>query len=389
MKLKVLRFLDVAVEHSVYGLIFFIPISIAGIGTFAGMATVFFLFKKILSPDFSSIKSNKVLFLLLMLFFIFMGLSLFNSGTLIIKSINALFLKWGKFILVFLVVVDTFRDSKRVVKAVYVLLFSATLVGFSVLSQKLFGCEFLRGRPLSQSFVTGPFKNQNGLAAYLVCMIPIALSLSLCKRKRITVNAIFLLIAGMLVVSLLWTISRGAWLGLMVGGIFIMLITVGRSMKKLIFIPTVLLASFFYFPLLKKFLSPGANYGRLIISHGAWGMIKEHPLLGMGIGTFMDYCARYTNNFGTYYAHNCFLQIWAESGFFSLFCFILFAGYAIYKCIKAILKMPESLNFFLLIGLSAALLGFLTHSFFDNQLYSFQLSFLFWVILGLTIDLAV
>ena len=56
MKLKILRFLDVAVEYSIYGVIFFIPISIAMIGTFAGMAIVFFLIKKILSPDFTSYK---------------------------------------------------------------------------------------------------------------------------------------------------------------------------------------------------------------------------------------------------------------------------------------------------------------------------------------------
>jgi len=52
MKLRILRFLDVAVEYSVYGLIFFIPISIAMISSFAGFVLTFFLLKKILSPVF-------------------------------------------------------------------------------------------------------------------------------------------------------------------------------------------------------------------------------------------------------------------------------------------------------------------------------------------------
>jgi hypothetical protein len=56
MKIRVLKFLDLAVEYAIYGVIFFIPISITMIGTFAGMATVFFLIKKVLSPNFSSIK---------------------------------------------------------------------------------------------------------------------------------------------------------------------------------------------------------------------------------------------------------------------------------------------------------------------------------------------
>ena len=88
MKLRVLRFLDAAVEYAIYGVIFFIPISITMIGTFAGMAIVFFLIKKILSPNFTSIKANKLLFLFLLLFFVFMGLSLFNSGQLRRQTIS-------------------------------------------------------------------------------------------------------------------------------------------------------------------------------------------------------------------------------------------------------------------------------------------------------------
>ena len=66
MKLKILRFLDPAIEYLVYGLIFFLPISIAAVGIFSGLAVVLFLIKQILSPDFSSIKSNKTFFLILL-----------------------------------------------------------------------------------------------------------------------------------------------------------------------------------------------------------------------------------------------------------------------------------------------------------------------------------
>jgi O-antigen ligase len=127
---------------------------------------------------------------------------------------------------------------------------------------------------------------------------------------------------------------------------------------------------------------------RFILFQGAWRMIQEHPLLGKGLGTFMDYCALYTNNFGTYYAHNCYLQMWAESGVFSLFCFLLFVGYVFYKSIKACLRIPKSLNSYILIGLTAGLMGFLVHSFFEVHLYSFQPSFLFWIGLGLTVALS-
>src|SRR5208283_5076650 len=103
---------------------------------------------------------------------------------------------------------------------------------------------------------------------------------------------------------------------------------------------------------------------RVVLYRAAWKMITEHPFLGKGLGTFMDYCAQYTGNSWACYAHNCFLQMWAESGIFSLLSFLLFNGYVFYKSIKVILRAPASLNSFLLIGLNAGLLGFLVHSFF-------------------------
>jgi len=390
MKLRVLKFLDVAVEYAIYGVIFFIPISITMIGTFAGMATVFFLVKKILAPDFSSIKANKILFLFLLCFFVFMDLSLLNSGPLVAKSLKALFLKWGRFPLFLWAVIDTFGDARRIVKAMYVLLFSATLVGFTVFTQKFFGWEFLRGRALSAGVVSGPFNNQNSLAAYLTCVIPILLGLCLWRWKRITVRLCFLLTTSMLIVTSWWTGCRGGWLGLITGIFFLALIVNLHHMKKwikflfsLIFVTSIPLIAFALY-----FYQNRNDSDRFILARSAWGMIKEHPLLGKGLGTFMDYCAQYINGYGTYYAHNCYLQIWAESGIFSLLCFLLFVGYVFYRSINVSLRIPRSLNYYILIGLTAGLMGFLVHSFFEVHLYSFQLSFIFWTVLGLTVALS-
>lgn len=392
MKLRVLRFLDLAVEYAIYGVIFFIPISIAIIGTFAGMAIVFFLVKKILSPDFSSIKANKMLFLFLLAFFIFMDLSLLNSGPLAAKSLKTLFIKWGRFPLLIWAIIDTFQDTRRIVKAACVLLFSATLVGLTVFTQRFLGFEFLRGNAPGGFSIpsTGPFKNQNGLAAYLTCVIPVVLSFGLWKWKRVAIKICFLLITAVLVLSSFWTFCRGGWLGLISGLIFITLVTNYYRIKK-IFWPLFLSSYLFFVPLIGLtlfFFRNKNDGGRFILFRAAWGMIKEHPLLGKGIGTFMDYCASYTNNPGVLYAHNCFLQIWAESGIFSLLSFLLFVGYVFYKSIKVSLRIPKSLNYFILIGLTAGLSGFLVHSFCEVHLYSFQLSFLFWVILGLTVTLS-
>ena len=392
MKLKILRFLDVAVEYAIYGVIFFIPISITMIGAFAGMAIVLFLVKKILAPDFTIIKANKVLFLFLLVFFVFMDLSLLNSGSLVAKSLKVLLIKWGRFPLLLWAIIDTFQDTKRIVKVAYVILFSAALVGFTVFTQKFLGFEFLRGKAPGGFSVPsiGPFKNPNGLAAYLICVVPIVLSLGLWKWRKIAVKLCLILITTMLIISSFWTGCRGGWLGLIAGLIFVILVINHSRLKKafwllfsfsyVVCVPLIGLALFF-------FQNRRDSY-RFTLFHGAWGMIKEHPLLGKGIGTFMDYCVLYAKSDGAYYAHNCYLQMWAESGIFSLLCFLLFVGYVFYRSIKVSLRIPKSLNFLILIGLTAGLLGFLVHSFFEVHLYSFQLSFLFWVILGLTVTLS-
>lgn len=391
MKFKIVKYLDVIIEYLIYLMIFSIPISITMIGTFAGMATVFFLVKKVLSGDFRSIKANKLLFIFLLMFFVFMGLSLFNSGPLLAKSLKALLIKWGRYLLLLWAIIDTFQDNKRVVKAGYVICFSAMLVGLTVFTQKFFGFEFLRGKSSGGFSLpsVGPFKNQNALAAYLTCVIPIILSFSLWKWKQITLKISFLLVATILILASYWTACRGGWLGLIAGLIFVILFINYQRIKK-VFWSLFLCSYLFFLPLIGFVLFFFRNRGdsnRFILSHGAWLMIKENPLLGKGIGTFMDYCARYTNNFGAYYAHNCYLQMWAESGIFSLLFFLLFVGYVFYKSIKVSLKVSKSLNSYILIGLTAGLLGFLVHSFFEVNLYSFQLSFLFWVVLGLTVAL--
>jgi len=387
MKLKLIKFLDLGVEYSTYVFIFYIPISIAFVSIFSIIALVLFFIKQLLCPNFSSIKSNKTFFLLFLIFFICMAVSLINSGPLIAKSLNALFMKWGRFVLILWMILDTFQNPGRRVKAAGVFLFSATLVGLSVFSQKFFGLEFLRHKPLDfEGIITGPFPSRNDLASYLTCVIPIVLCFCLWKGKQKFLKIGLFLIPIMLIISSLWTTCRGGWIGLSVGLIWVaLLINYGRLPKKIFWslfsvgyilcVPLIAIALFF----LKN------DPQRIILYHSAWAMIVEHPFLGKGLGTFMDYSTQYAHNGWACYAHNCFLQIWAESGIFSLLSFLLLNGYVFYRTLKVVSKMPASLNLNILIGLSAGFLGLFVHCFFDTQLYSFQASFLFWTVMGLTV----
>lgn len=390
MKLKILKLLDLTIEYLIYGFIFFIPIAIAPVSIFSGTAVILFLIKQILSADFSTIKTHKTFFLILLAFFIFMALSLLNSGPLLGKSFHALYHKWGKFPFLLWTLLSTLRDNRRIVTAVWVLSLSATLIMLTTFSQKFFGLEFLRHQPLSGAIVTGPFKNQNDLAGYLTGIIPIILCFGLWKWQKISLRIGLLLLSLLLISISFLTLCRGGWVGLAAGLVAIALFINHVHLSKRMFWSIFSIGYLFSVPLLGALLLLFQNRGdssRLILYRGAWKMITEHPLLGKGLGTFMDYCPQYTNNLGKFYAHNCFLQIWAESGIFSLICFLLLVGYVFYKNFKTLLQIGHSLESFILIGLNAGLLGFLVHSFFDTQLYSSQSSFLFWTIVGLCVAL--
>jgi len=390
MKQKTLRFLDTTTEYAIYGVIFFIPISIALISAFAGIASTSFILKSFISKDLSDIKSNKILFIILLIFFIFMGLSLFNSGPFIAKSVKALLFKWGKYPFFIWAIIGTFKNTKRITNAMLVFFFSSMLLCLAVVTQKFMGFDIVRRQIIDSSFspVTGPFKNQNALAAYLTTIIPIILSLSLWRWNNIVIKASLFITMGMLFISSFWTSCRGGWVGLITGLIYLILLNNHNRVKKsfvLIFFSTFI----FLIPsvtLIFYFLSHGKEY-RFLLAQGAWQMITENPILGKGIGTFMDYCSRYTNNLGPLYAHNCYLQMWAESGIFSLLSFLCLVGYVLYCSIKLSFGMTKSLSFFILTGLTAGFLGFLVHSSFEVHLYSFQLSFIFWTILGLIVAL--
>ena len=376
------------IEYGFYGLIFFLPISKALIEVSAALIIIAFIFKKTITRDFTSFKVDAKIFWILLILFAFNALSLVNSGPFFLKSLRALVSKWAEYFLLFVIAIDHFRDRKLIKKFFYVFISSGMLVGLSVLSQKLFGFEFLRDRSMLSIGVTGPFENPNSLGAYLVCCLPAFIAIVGWKWKKKTIVYLVLLVCVILLASILLAFSRGGWLGFLIG--ILMLIVLGKRKKFPVLILSAFLSTLFLFPpFIKRIMFSFSLFGdsqRYIIWQGAIDMIKENPFLGKGLGTFMDYSSQYVPSMGAYYAHNCYLQIWAESGIFTLIAFLALAGFIVYRGIRISLRNKQDEFGILLAGLTSGIFGFLVVSFFDTQLYSLQLSVLFWTILGVTVS---
>ncbi|MFZ2603796.1 MAG: hypothetical protein WAX79_07350, partial [Candidatus Omnitrophota bacterium] len=173
MKEKIYKYCDRLCEYSIYGIIFFIPISIAAIESFTGFLFLGFIIKKIIKSDFKFLKSYKYIFLLLFIFF--SALSLLNSGAHIQQSLIALILKWMKRIAICLVVIDTIPNFTRFKKAYLILSFSSAIIGIDGIIQKFIGLDLFRHKNLSLADgfygITASFNHYNDFGSYLVVLL--------------------------------------------------------------------------------------------------------------------------------------------------------------------------------------------------------------------------
>lgn len=380
-KEKILFFLDRAITFFIYLLCFFLPISIAFIEIFSTIIIFLFFIKKIIKPDFKFLKDKSSIFLII--FVMFCILSLFNSGIYFKKSIGALFFKWFEYIIIFLAIKDVI-EPKKIKKIIFIILLSATLIGIDGLFQHFFGFDFIRHRKSveipptgSKDVITATFKHYNDFGAYLVVVLSLAFIYSF-KDKKYFIKFLFLTI--ILFFCLLFTYSRGAWLGFLLSILFASFFLKRRFF---IFLVLLFLVFFIFNPMLKErfyfTFSNTGDSGRFSLWKTAFLMIKDNPFLGKGIGTFMDYSHIYNKELGYQYAHNSYIQIAAETGIFSLLFFILFIFSIIYTNIKIFIKNKDVL----ILSISSAIFGYCVHSFFDTQFYGLQTAMLFWIILGL------
>lgn len=386
MKDKINRYSGVICEYGFYGLLFFLPISIGLIESCVGLMLLGFIGRKITKPDFSHIKSwwN----IILLAFILFSALSLFNSGIYLNKSINALFGKWVQYLIICIIIQDIASDKRILERGLNVFLFSAFLAVLSGLTQYFFGIEFLRNRMATTTnagmrAATSSFSHYNGFGAYLVVVLTSLFGLFLSPKTFKIKKYLFFVLTILSLSAIFITFSRGSWLALFVSFILLSILS-KESFKRLLPVFIVFFCIFLIPVFRERFLfifKLGGDSDRFKYWHAAWQMIKAHPFFGLGVGTFMSNFSKYLPSTNVSYAHNCYLQIWAETGILSLLSFLIFTGSLVYFGIKRFLVTQD----FILLGLLTGTAGFLIHSLFEVNLYSLQLAVLFWAWAGLII----
>lgn len=184
---------------------------------------------------------------------------------------------------------------------------------------------------------TGPLE-RGGLGATLAVASVLAAGLLLAgpARPRWLPAALALTLA-----ALVATFSRASWLGLLAG--LLTLLATGRPRARLRLLAAgavVVLAAAALLPRwpaldqeVRSIASVEANRNRLLLWRAAAEMVADHPLLGLGFGTFPlaypAYKSPQARERAANFAHNIFLNVAAETGVLGLAAFAVLVAIAL------------------------------------------------------------
>jgi putative inorganic carbon (HCO3(-)) transporter len=170
----------------------------------------------------------------------------------------------------------------------------------------------------------GTIGSPNTAASFLGLLIPLALAHSLVPGPR-AVRRLAAVAAGVGLVALIMTGSRGGWIGF---AISFTILALGGGRLGLVRWRAVALAALLVALLAVPFASAisarvtrddrGSAESRVSMAQLAWDMIEDHPLLGVGVNNvglrIPDYRGPEFAGQFLYTIHNRYLLAWAEAG---------------------------------------------------------------------------
>lgn len=246
------------------------------------------------------------------------------------------------FIVAYYVVVVSLDTREWLGKAVGAFVLSATMISFygmiQYMTHKVAGANgwvdqkmfsYIEGRAVAT------LENPNMLAVYLILAFPVAFTFMLTFVRGLRGRAVSLISVAAIGVCLIFTWSRGSWLGLIAAAFLFIMIWGRRSIYVFIcgilsipFLPYIIPQSIWL-----RFTSIGntadsSTAFRVNILKSIAGMLPDRILCGLGIGEESWYVIypkiALSGVQWAPHSHNLYLQIWIQTGFLSLIIFLAF-----------------------------------------------------------------
>ena len=303
--------------------------------------------------------------------------------------------KWLEYLLFTVIVADVCARPRVVTRALAFVAWSA----FGVIGYALFQAAVMLKlkayafHPLwYYQRMIGPYDNPIDLATYLMVVGFVLFAYALARhgpaRRRIGVLVV------LITLCLAETRAVGAWLGACTGLLAMAVLSPALRRASLIVLlvgaglaVAVLVGGGRVSRVLAR--SDEGVMDRWVMWQAAIGMVKDRPVLGHGLNTFMA-------NYLTYwvggerqprYAHNCYLQVAAETGLIGLAAFLWLLS-SLFACLIRGVRRADGPRQLLLLGLCAGLVAFAVQAGLDTNFYSLRQAALFWVLAGLAIGLS-
>ncbi len=249
--------------------------------------------------------------------------------------------------------------------------FSGVVSEYSSMVVNVGGANFLRASAF--------FPDPHIASLFWGMSLPFSVALAFRPERR-NHRAIFLATSFVIFVADILTFSRGGYFALIAMG----LVSTGVIFPSLIrkYFPALgisvaitLFLVVFPNPVSERVsssfdLSDHSTSGRIEIWKEAIGIIREHPIFGVGIGNYSSAVFPSATYREPRYAHDIFLDIAAETGVLNAAFFFAALALAITRSLS---KRENSFLF----AIGCSLLVFATHSLFETPLYSVHILPLF------------
>lgn len=296
---------------------------------------------------------------------------------------------WGEFsgafircIVMFIVIVNVLRTRARLNALLLLAMGSAVWLSVDAINDVRLGQATVEGYR-TDGTGTGIFGNTNDMALHVVTLLPIGIAL-LFGSKGMVRKSFFGACSVVMLVAIVLSYSRGAFLGVIVVLIFMAMKFGSRHRLGVIFGVVVLGGAALLFTpdnyggrLLSIFTSVdggSANARRGELLRSLYVSLR-HPLLGIGMGNYqneMSYRGQVT--------HNAYTQVSVELGVAALICYTLFIITPLRKLGQIVRETftarHSSKYYHLAVGLQASLIGYMVSSFFLSVAYLWYVYYL-------------
>lgn len=354
-------------------------------------------------------------------FAIWAGMSVFYSDYR-----YATVLEWGRLaahVGLYWLVVLAVRDIRQVRRLLGVTAVGALLVCVYAFVQRV-------GRDPIPWHEEGPrvfsfLGNPTYLAGYLVLLIPLMIAVGLPpseegdaqggRQRRPISSVLFLLVAGLMLLSLYLTVSLSPIMGLGLGAALALALGIARNWGKILgihvvgFVLAAVVAAGLFVVVYHRLpavqqrrimtvLQLKDPYGkeRSLIQQTGVDLFRAHPVFGTGYGTYRIYALErlapsWYEDLGKStrtmlipnYAHNEYIQVLAGTGVIGGIFFLTMLGLAYWVGLRTALRHPSSDWARLGIGIIAGLTAFLFQNYFGVTFRQPGTVTFFWLSLGL------